>query len=496
MSFMHPFWLIFAILALLLAWVMKQKRVISPFHPQIILQSSTKSYFLLPVVVALLFIALAKPVIIKPQSSELSLEPLFIAIDFSNSMRATDVKPNRLAVAKAKAKEIIEASPMPIALIAFTTNPLLLSPPTTDKEALLQALGSINQEAILTKGTDFKKLLEFVGKFEGKKRLLIISDGGDFTDLHQLQAIAKAKNIELYTMGIGTKEGALIPTDSGYLKQNGKLVVSRLNPLFAKLGKEIEEIDELSDIDKKEKMKHQKEIQLYYIPLLLAFLLYVHIHTTLFAKFLPFMALFLFLSPLQGGMLEEYKLQKGYELLKQKHYKEAIPYLQGLRYLEARFGLGVALCALGKVDDALKLFRSISSREKEIKAKIYYNIGICYEKKGKIQAALQNFLKSYALREDSKSFAHIQKLIFKKPPKKVLLPFAKQKISPKKSSKDDGKKQKSAGGANINLAIAAGNAKGGKRQKGASLKGTNSIPQSSRLYELINKGYMDEKNPW
>ena len=496
MSFMHPFWLIFVIPALLLTWFIKKKSVAIPFYPKIILQNSSKSHILLPIVLALVFVALAKPVIVKPQSSDISLQPLFIAIDFSNSMRAEDLKPNRLAAAKAKAKEIIQASPMPIALIAFTTNPLLLSPPTTDKEALLQALDSLDQSAILTKGTDFTKLLEFVGRFDGTKRLLILSDGGEFEDVNKLRNIAKAKDIKLYTLGIGTKEGALIPTDDGYLKQNGKLVVSRLNPLFAQLGTEISDMDELFASTQKESIKRKQEIQLYYIPLLLAFLLYVHIHTTLFARFLPLAVVTLMVIPAHAGLIDEYRLQKGYELIKTKRYKEAIKYLEGIEALEARFGLGVALCSLGKVDDAVRLFRSISSTDREVKAKVYYNLGICYEKKGKIQAALRNFLKSYVLRKSKKSFWHIKKLIFKKKQKKPLLPFAKQKVVPKKGCKEDGKKQKDAGGANINLAITAGNAKGGKKQKGASTKGTSSIPQSSRLYELINKGYMDEKNPW
>ena len=495
MSFMHPFWLIFLIPALLLTWFIKKRSTAIPLHPKIILQSSSKSHFLLPVVLALVFVALAKPVIVKSQSSDISLQPLFIAIDFSNSMQARDLKPNRLAVAKAKTKEIIKSAPLPIALIAFTTNPLLLSPPTTDKEALLQALNSLDQSAILTKGTDFTKLLEFVGRFGGKKRLLILSDGGEFKDVKKLRSIAKAKDIEIFTIPVATKEGALIPIDDGYLKHNGRLVVSRLNPNFIRLGKEISDIDELFEVDKKEKTERKQEIQLYYIPLFLAFLLYLHIHTTLFARFLPFAAL-LIAVPMQAGFIDEYKLQKGYELLQQKRYKEAIGYLQGIEYLEAKFGLGVAHCLLGKVDEGIRLFRSILSSDKETKAKIYYNLGICYEKKGEFQKALQNFLKSYTLCKSEKSFAHIKKLIFKKKQKKPLLPFAKQKVVPKKGKSDDGKKQKSAGGANINLAIAAGSAKGGKKQKGASIKGSNAIPQSSRVYELINKGYMDEKNPW
>ena len=500
MSFVYPYVLFFTIPALLLIPLVKKRRFVVPFNKKIIVRSETPNYTLLPVVLALVLVALARPVSYKSVTKSQASTPLFIAIDFSNSMLVEDIKPNRLAVAKRIAKELIEKSPFKVALIVFTTNPLLIAPPTNDKEALLMALESIDQKSILTKGTDFTKLLRFVGKFEGEKNLVIISDGGDFSDAASLMQLAKRNNIQIFSIGVGTKSGGLIPTEDGYLKQNGNLVVSRLNPAFKELGHyyETNYLQILDDIDTKLHSETKREkIELFFIPLLLGFLLYLHIYTKIFenVKKLRFFVLLVAIG-VHASLVDEFILKRADTLLKEHKYQKAAKILQNMSYLEARFALGVALCKMGKVPEAIKVFEHIRSKEPEVKRKIYFNLGLCYERLRNYRKALRYFLRAYQLRQEAKTFAKIKKLVFKREEKKLLLPFAKQKIVPKEGKKGkEGKK--SAGGSNINLAIQSGGAKGGKKQKARGVsKKAKAIPMSSRVYDLINKGYIDEKNPW
>ena len=500
MSFVYSFVLFFTIPVLLLIPLMRKRRFSVPFNKKIILRSEMPNYALLPVVLALVLVALARPVSYKSVTKSQASTPLFIAIDFSNSMLVKDVQPNRLTRAKQIAKEIIEKSPLKVALIVFTTNPLLIAPPTNDKEALLMALESIDQKSILTKGTDFAKLLRFVGKFEGKKNLVIISDGGDFGDAASLMELAKKHNIQIFSVGVGTKSGGLIPAEDGYLKQNGNLVVSRLNPAFNKLGHYYEKnyLQILGDMDTKLHSETKKEkIELFFIPLLAAFLLYLHIYTKIFEniKKLRFFVLLIAIG-VQASLVDEFMLQRAYILLEKQKYQKAAKILQNMNYLEARFALGVALCQIGKVPEAIEVFEHIRSKEPEVKRKIYFNLGLCYERKRDYEKALRYFLRAYQLRQDRTTFAKIKKLVFKRQEKKLLLPFSKQKIVPKEGKKGkEGKK--SAGGSNINLAIQSGGAKGGKKQKARGVsKKAKAIPMSSRVYDLINKGYIDEKNPW
>ncbi|MCU0758132.1 MAG: VWA domain-containing protein [Steroidobacteraceae bacterium] len=67
---------------------------------------------------------------------------IILALDVSNSMRAEDLKPSRLAAAKQAAREFIEAQPATtrIGLVAFAETALAVRRPTTDREELLKTL--------------------------------------------------------------------------------------------------------------------------------------------------------------------------------------------------------------------------------------------------------------------------------------------------------------------------------------------------------------------
>ncbi|BCD68897.1 VWA domain-containing protein [Nitratiruptor sp. YY09-18] len=500
MSFLYPWVLWLIVPALLLLLLSKEPKFAQIFNPKIIIEAKSMNPSWLPLILVLVIIALARPVINKPLAASKSATPLFIALDFSASMQAQDIKPNRLQKAKDIASKLIERSPSPTSILIFTSNPLIIAPPTTDKEALLQILQSIDEKGILTKGTDFGKLLEFIGKFAGKKNLVILSDGGEFSDPQVLQEYAKQHNITIFSIGVATKEGALIPTKNGYLKYEGKLVISRLNPAFTKLGTYLEpdEAEKVFDLieSRLQKTTTKKQVELYFVPLFVAFLLYIWFATTLFdtIKKLPFFVLLA--VTLHAGVVEEFALQKGYKELEMGHYKRALEYLQKSKTFESRFLQGVALCKLGKIRRAIEIFRHLHTTDTNIKAKIYYNLGYCYEKMRKFEDALQSYIHAYQLRQEPKTMQKIEQLVFKKNQKKLLLPFSKQKQVAKRgnNSKNGGK---SAGSANVNIAVQSGAAKGGKKQKGGALsKRGETMPMSSKVYELINRGYIDEKRPW
>ena len=64
-------------------------------------------------------------------------------MDVSGSMCATDVRPNRLAVARKAAREYVEDQPkgVRIALVVFSGFAELSVPPTTDRKVLAAAIG-------------------------------------------------------------------------------------------------------------------------------------------------------------------------------------------------------------------------------------------------------------------------------------------------------------------------------------------------------------------
>jgi Ca-activated chloride channel homolog len=71
---------------------------------------------------------------------------IILALDVSRSMCATDVEPNRLAVAQAAAREFVKAQPKGtrIGIVAFAGFAELVVAPTTEKQDLIDAINSFS----------------------------------------------------------------------------------------------------------------------------------------------------------------------------------------------------------------------------------------------------------------------------------------------------------------------------------------------------------------
>lgn len=87
-----------------------------------------------------LVVALARPtaVITLPSRHEL----VILAMDVSNSMRAQDVQPDRLAASQAAARAFVERLPSStrVAVVSFAATAAVVQPPTDDKEAVYAAI--------------------------------------------------------------------------------------------------------------------------------------------------------------------------------------------------------------------------------------------------------------------------------------------------------------------------------------------------------------------
>lgn len=167
---------------------------------------------------------------------------ILIAIDTSNSMLAEDVKPNRLARSKLAVKDLIKKLRGDrIGLIAFAGSSFLQCPLTVDYNGFMLSLDALDVNIIPTGGTSItsaiKTALEsYEGGMKKYKVLVIITDGEDHEG-NPLELAEKAKEmgIKVFTIGIGTKEGELIPVvdsagNRSYLKdRKGNVVKTRLD---------------------------------------------------------------------------------------------------------------------------------------------------------------------------------------------------------------------------------------------------------------------------
>ena len=184
------------------------------------LQTLIKRALFLAALVAFV-LALARPQLGSvEQNFERHGRDIVLAIDTSKSMLSTDYAPNRLARAKLAAQDILDSMKGDrIGLIAFAGAAQVEAPLTTDYQTVLEAITQLDTKTVERGGTDITSAIHSaelaLGKSAGSYRaLVLLTDGEDLEE----NAIAAAKDaasygIRIFTVGIGTKEGALIPVD-------------------------------------------------------------------------------------------------------------------------------------------------------------------------------------------------------------------------------------------------------------------------------------------
>ena len=166
---------------------------------------------------------------------------VLIAIDTSRSMLANDLLPNRLTRARMAAQDLIaETAGDRVGLIAFAGTAFLQAPLTVDYTAVLGALEELDTEIIPAGGTNIAEAIraatEAFGKGESEHRALVIFTDGEELDADGVKA-AEALNgkVRIFTVGLGSADGALIPLPSEgggteFVKDgSGKIVKSRLD---------------------------------------------------------------------------------------------------------------------------------------------------------------------------------------------------------------------------------------------------------------------------
>ena len=196
-----------------------------------------------------LILATARPqaVVVLPTR----VDSIILAMDISGSMRATDVKPNRLAAAQAAAKSFISQQPtdVKIGVVSIASTAALAQSPTAKREELIEtidrfqlqkgtALGAGIVIALSTlmpdSGIDVDQVIfgrtpaRWAGKTAAGEKwqpvapgsnntvaIILISDGvSNFgPDLIEATKLAADRGVRVYTVGVGTAQGDTLSID-------------------------------------------------------------------------------------------------------------------------------------------------------------------------------------------------------------------------------------------------------------------------------------------
>ncbi|HVD99963.1 MAG TPA: VWA domain-containing protein [Cytophagaceae bacterium] len=180
---------------------------------------------------------------------------IYIAIDISASMNATDVNPSRIEKAKFEiAQALSHFNSDRIGLIIFSEEAFVQCPLTYDHEAIKLFLQTLNTKTVSLGGTDlntplamaYSKLASSEQKTtnDEAKIIVLITDGENFSEQNPDYWLEKIKqaDINLFILGIGSQEGSRIPMETGFKKDgSGHYVLSSLN------SKELKKMSKLAN---------------------------------------------------------------------------------------------------------------------------------------------------------------------------------------------------------------------------------------------------------
>lgn len=254
MTLAHPAWLILLVLLPVIGAIAVMKtharnRQWSAFVAARLRRSLIRSASSIPrwIAFAFLFAAIISLILglSRPQGdtgtrTETSVGRNFlIALDLSRSMRAADVKPDRLTNAKLVIYELLEAMPNErIGLIGFAGNPYLYAPLTIDHQAVRETVEQMDETWPTVGGSDLGAAVDLgieTLKKTGQNRnaLVIISDGEKHGgDVEEMIDKAKRSGVYILTIGVGTDDGEFVPNPDS---PNGRMVSRDGTPVISRL---------------------------------------------------------------------------------------------------------------------------------------------------------------------------------------------------------------------------------------------------------------------
>ncbi|HNX44790.1 MAG TPA: VWA domain-containing protein [Bacteroidales bacterium] len=218
-------------------WTLLQR--LMPEYSEI--RSRTK-FILLMLAWALLVAALSGPQIgSKLEKIKRRGIDVVFALDVSNSMLAQDITPNRLDRSKQAISRLLDKMDNDrVGIVIFAGKSYVQMPVTSDYAAAKLFLSGINPGMVPTQGTAIGQAIERSASCfaEGKqsKAIIVITDGEN----HEDDAVdaakrAAAQGIKVFTVGMGSPDGAPIPVFNGALQigyktdQEGNTIISKLD---------------------------------------------------------------------------------------------------------------------------------------------------------------------------------------------------------------------------------------------------------------------------
>ena len=434
-----------------------------------------------------ILVALTRPVIEQePIKIDQELSDVVIAVDLSFSMQANDILPTRLGRAKEILRDLVNSQHKSrFGVLGFTTNAIILSPLTEDRELLLHLFSSLDEKQIITKGSSIMPALKLSRKMSNSKKLsvVIISDGADEFNYDSEALYAKENSLVVNIFMTASATGGTLKLKNKELLKDelGDIVVTRENRAIKEIadatgGIYTKDFTQLLKALNSQKLKDyeskttiMKNLELFYYFIFLAIVTFLLSVTTLKRFVLAFFLLF--------GV-----------------------HLNASENMDI-FNQATQFYKAGEYEKALENYEMLKSNDIETKSIIYYNIANTLVRLREFEKAREAYIKSLTLLYSKEADENLEfiKDVGEKKEMSTGQQQSKDKSALAKKEKSS-KNKKEGGGSNMKVSAAAssGADDGGKKSESEHKINLDASKAklSSTQYELINKKEVNEQKPW
>lgn len=470
-----------------------------------------------------LVIALSRPVIEqKPTQQELFFHDVILGVDFSYSMQATDIQPTRLLKAKEYLLELLQENKQTkFGVFGFTSNAIVLTPLTQDKELLKHLFLSLDETKVMTKSSAIMPALELARKMSQAKKvsLVLFTDGADAPEYSKEAHFAKENNLVVNIFMLATKSGATLSlADKSFVKDaSGNIFVSRENSAIKTLADASGGVytDDLALL--KEALKSQRDElyaanssvlayeELFYYPLGLALLLFMLSVTTLLKKVHNGFVFLLILFGIntEASFLDALYNYKAKEAYVAEDFNTSASWYEKIETQSAMFNAANAYYKAGAYEKALALYANVRSNNPAFKATLFYNMANTYLRLKEFAKAKEFYKKSLTLlytKEADENYAYIKDVAEEMKMLTGQQESKKRSANPNQEENSSAKNQKEGGGSNMKSDTTSQSGAGEmkKKTKSEAIFSTSQSKAklSSKQYELINQRGVYEEKPW
>ena len=164
-------------------------------------------------------------------------DAMVIVQDLSLSMYSTDLNPSRLVRAQRKLIDILNSRKEEgqTALVVYAGSAHTVTPLTDDIATITNMVSSLDPNIMPLLGSNpeegVKLAVELLSNAQlSEAKIMLITDGVNSADLSGIREALNETLHSLVILGVGTEEGAPIPTNDGFLRdQNNAIVIPSLN---------------------------------------------------------------------------------------------------------------------------------------------------------------------------------------------------------------------------------------------------------------------------